>query len=189
MTSLQMSSVSSNRVLQAAKRLDEAANMAVAKVSEFASIKNPYEESQENPWCDPDHMMSELKQVRDDLMAAWHALKKAYDEEDESAKQSGSFSPVQEDDFRAQYMDMVTEAFADVLEGMREAEGDQLDVDVLVDCLQSGMDLLNEEDRDGFFEAFEKGSDGEDEGSDKGPSRSVHEMRRHELGLDLPVSG
>ena len=72
---------------------------------------------------------------------------------------------------------------------MREAEGDQLDVDVLVDCLQSGMDLLNEEDRDGFFEAFEKGSAGEDEDSDKGPSRSVHEMRRHELGLDLPVSG
>lgn len=173
----------------AAKRLDEAATRAVDKVFEFASVDDPYDVAEDNPWCDPDKMMKELRFVRDELMEAWHLLKQAHDEKQrqQQREKGTTSSPEAREDFRVQYMDMVTEAFGDVLEGMRQAEGDKLDVDVLVDCLQSGMDLLNDEEREGFFEAFDE--EFEEETDDAKEELSIHELRRKEMGLDVPVSG
>jgi hypothetical protein len=70
-------------------------------------------------------------------------------------------------DFRDMYMDMITDAFADVLEELRSSDTDTLNVDVLVDCLQSGLELLNQEDKDVLFGGMDDDVDAVDD-DDKG---------------------
>jgi hypothetical protein len=50
----------------------------------------------------------------------------------------------QEQIIRMAYMDMITDAFADVLEDLRQKQesDDPIDVETLVDCLQNGLDVL-----------------------------------------------
>jgi len=102
---------------------------------------------------------------------------------------------------------MVTEAFADVLDNLRSEEGDDLDVDVLVDCLQSGLELMTQQDKELLLmsrqnsgEEWAEGDDGEgmDIAQDEpgaspkpGPGRGLtpHEKRRRELGFHVEAAG
>lgn len=86
-------------------------------------------------------------------------------------------------------MDMITDAFADVLEDLRQKEGDSLDVDVLVDCLQSGIDLMTQEDKE-FFLMSERSIKIEDndepfEDDDEDGKLTPHELRRRQLGFHI----
>ena len=92
------------------------------------------------------------------------------------------------EEFRSMYMDMMTEAFGDDLQQLdRQSDGD---VEILVDALQSGIDLLgpDEKNRRSFFASLgypqkekddmEVDKNDEDENS----SWTVHKRRQKALG-------
>jgi hypothetical protein len=76
-------------------------------------------------------------------------------------------------------MDMITDAFGDVLDQMRtEAAGAESNnvVEILVDCLQNGMEFIMEGDRNkGYFDSLTE----EDEPASVIP---IHQMKQMELG-------
>jgi hypothetical protein len=92
-------------------------------------------------------------------------------------------------DFRPLYMDMITDAFADVLEELQSSDTETLNVDVLVDCLQSGLELLNPEDKDILFRGIDDNDDVDDENDtdmDQGEEKMTpHEAHRRKLGFAL----
>lgn len=158
--------------------LDEAASKAMELVQRFASVEDPQEQSAENPWQDPQSMLDELIQARQDLMQAWNTSQPAPSNDKRSTKDDDDDD---DKDFRALYMDMITDAFADVLEELRSSDTDTLNVDVLVDCLQSGLELLNQEDKDVLFRGME---DDEDKDMDQGDEKlTPHEAHRRKLGF------
>jgi hypothetical protein len=175
-------------------RLDQAAAKAFTLVQEYAEVNDPHSESEDNPWRNPESMYQALDTARIELSQAWQEMQQQQASSnstvlDDTNTNTNSSDP---DDFRALYMDMITDAFADVLENMRETQ-EILDLDVLVDCLQNGMDLLSADERDGFFQAWENNNDyleeeNEDDTGDK-EGLTPHERQRRELGYDLPVSG
>ena len=102
----------------------------------------------------------------------------------------------QEQFIRMAYMDMITDAFADVLEDLRQRpeseKEDPINVDTLVDCLQSGLDILTTSNYrlSSFSETdFEFGEEnaavGDDNKSDDGVKLTPHESRRRQLGYLL----
>ena len=74
---------------------------------------------------------------------------------------------------------MITDSFSDVLEDLRTGDAD-FDVDVLVDCLQSGVDLMNQEDRELFMQEMDNDDDEEENDDSK---LTPHELRRRLLGF------
>jgi hypothetical protein len=161
--------------------VDEAAAKALELVQRFASVEDPYEQSAENPWQDPQSMLDKLIQARQDLMQAWNTSQPVPSIDKRSTKDDED----EDKDFRALYMDMITDAFADVLEELRSSDTDT-DVDVLVDCLQSGLELLNQEDKDVLFRGMEDGDEGDVESMDQGDEKlTPHEAHRRKLGFAL----
>ena len=166
--------------------------------------------SSPNPWKDPRKMFASLDAAREVLKAAWADLEVAVrlEEEREAKDERGEFAEADADDFDANdgrlkvaYVDMATEAFADVLDGLRNEEGDDLDVDVLVDCLQSGLDLMSRDERALFLRGLSQredsfGSDGGDAGDEDedkddgggGAKLTPHEKRRRELGFHVETT-
>jgi hypothetical protein len=173
---------------QASDRLDKAATNAFNLIQEYADFQDPHSDQEDNPWRNPDAMYDELNIARSELTQAWQELSKQQQQQQQHQHQSKTQqsekdekTQVEPDEFRALYMDMITDAFADVLENMRQSQ-EQIDVDILVDCLQSGMDMLQLEDRAGLFEALE---DLEEEDGDE---ETPHELRRQELGYNVSIS-
>jgi hypothetical protein len=175
---------------QASDRLDKAATNAFNLIQEYADFQDPHSDQEDNPWRNPDAMHDELNIARSELMQAWQELSKQQQQQQQQPQhhqkrtkesEKDEKTQVEPEELRALYMDMITDAFADVLENMRQSQ-EQIDVDVLVDCLQSGMDMFQSEDRAGLFEALEdlEEEDGEEE--------TPHELRRKELGYNVLVS-
>jgi hypothetical protein len=143
------------------------------------SERDPRDGDAENPWKNPQAMLDELDRARDQVVVAW--------QEDHSDKNTandaatGTTTAIDDGDFRAAYMDMITNAFADVLEDMRSNNTEEdLDLDVLVDCLQSGIDLMTMEEKELFM-----GGDDEDDMEDDNGTTTPHEQRRVNLGLHV----
>lgn len=167
------------------KHLDEASLQAVELVRRYASIdpsssssSSPSSDDKDdddvvavdtNPWKDPDVILDHLKTARNELAAAWKALQDQYDQEkemngsninlknkeSETEEDGDRETSVPDEKFRVLYMDMVTDAFGDVLDQMR-LDNSNVDVDVLVDVLASGMEFLDpSEYNQSFFDAFE----------------------------------
>jgi hypothetical protein len=176
-----MTSTMSTELLNCAARVDLAATKAYELIQRYAEVSNPYEETEDNPWRDPHAMFDAMKVARGALMAAWNELNATTS----TAESNDSGKEKSEGDFRAAYVDMVTDAFADVLEDMRNNETEEIDLDILVDCLQSGYDLLTMQDKDIFFRELEEG---ENEDEDDTDTLTPHERRRRELGFDVSVS-
>lgn len=97
---------------------------------------------------------------------------------------------------RMAYLDMITDAFADCLEDLRNRQNnagnddDPINVETLVDCLQSGLDLLASNNRllSSLSETdFEFNDGGDDDGnrSDDDVKLTPHESRRRQLGFAL----
>jgi hypothetical protein len=177
----------------AAARIDEAATDAFELIQKYANVSDPHALEQDNPWQDPHQMFDELRKARTRLTAAWAQLLQAQQKQVVSSSSDNTENTTNgkvssEQDFRALYMDMITDAFGDVLEDLRNGE-EELNVDVLVDCLQSGVELMSAEDREGFFGGFEDDAvemELEDPKQQQQQQLTPHEMRRRELGFDIP---
>jgi hypothetical protein len=166
-------------------RLDEAATKAFELIQEYAEVNDPHSEQEDNPWRNPEAIYKALDQARSELNQAWKEQQQQQNQPKPKSGAAGEETKTEDiEEFRALYMDMITDAFSDVLENMRENPEEDIDVDVLVDCLQSGMDMLSPEERDGFFQALDD-DDGDDLDDDETPH---HELHRRELGLDVSVT-
>ena len=154
-----------NMDMERATKIEKAVSQAVDLVRTF-SERDPHDGDAENPWKDPQAMLDQLDQAREGIIAA-------------SRRPSGTTATkaVDPNDFRSCYMDLVTNAFADVLEDMRNNHSDEeFDVDVLVDCLQSGMDFLSGEEQEFLMM--------EDDDLDESLP-TPHEARQLQLGLHV----
>jgi hypothetical protein len=144
-----------------------------------------------NPWHHPEAIFAELDAARNELTAAWDKLRERVDKDESSLSSSRHQRvPYDEDDFRAAYMSMVTDAFSDLLEDMRKGE-DQVnfDVDVLVDCLQSGMDLMTQDEKELFVNEKQWGGDGMLQEEETEESKlTPHEIRRRQLGFHIETA-
>ena len=142
-----------------------------------------------NPWNDPDDMLKQLDAARNKLSTAWQRLDQVLpqqqaDETDNDETEHKSQSQILREDakMRAAYMDMVTDAFADELESLQQDP--HLDVEILVDCLQSGLEIwlsdLSTKNED-WFQSQESGNE------EGGSGLTPHEQRRQRLGYDISV--
>ena len=161
--------------------VDDAATKALHLIRTFAET-NPHNhdgnDAPDNPWRHPQQIFRDLDAARQDLTAASTALRRAA-----ARIENGPAEPRDVEDFRAAYVDMVTDAFANVLEELHAEEEAKVDVDILVDCLQSGMGLMTQDEKDLFLQ--------EDEGEDDDDLRlTPHEIRRRQLGfkVETPAS-
>ena len=146
--------------------VEKAATTAVDLVQKFAD-QDPADPT--SCWQDPTRMYEQLDQARSQALEAWRILEQA-----KSAAHAEAV--IVEQDLRAHFMDMVTDAFADVLAEMKDGE-ENIDLDVLVDCLQSGMEILSQEDREFLMMDDNVGAEDDD------IVPSPHEERRQELGF------
>jgi hypothetical protein len=170
---------------EASTRLDEAATKAFELIQEYAEVNDPHSEQEDNPWRNPEAIYKALDQARLELNQAWKEQQQSQPKSVAVVAAGEETKTEDIEEFRALYMDMITDAFSDVLENMRERPEEDIDVDVLVDCLQSGMDMLSSEERDGFFQALDDDDDDDDLDDDETPH---HELHRRELGLDVSVA-
>jgi hypothetical protein len=170
---------------EASTRLDEAATKAFELIQEYAEVNDPHSEQEDNPWRNPEAIYKALDQARLELNQAWKEQQQSQPKSVAVVAAGEETKTEDIEEFRALYMDMITDAFSDVLENMRERPDEHIDVDVLVDCLQSGMDMLSSEERDGFFQALDDDDDDDDLDDDETPH---HELHRRELGLDVSVA-
>ena len=79
------------------------------------------------------------------------------DDQDENKTKTAQDQSLQQEEqqqiIRMAHMDMITDAFGDVLEDLRKRQesgddkNDPMDMDTLVDCLQSGLDLVFQNNR------------------------------------------
>lgn len=192
----------------AAAAVDAAASRAIELVRSFAD-QDPSDGKTSNPWKNPTDIYQQLDKARDNVLQAWEELHIMQQQKNtaegarhttaESSTEAAAASNEDEDDLRAQFMDMVTDAFADVLNQMKESE-EEIDVDVLVDCLQSGIDLMSVQDRELFFQdntvnAAVEEEDGTnsnakmmEESSPASTTLTPHEKRRRELGFHVETT-
>ena len=185
------STIDPKKVAAGAARVDTAAAKAYELIQRYAEVPDPYSDAEDNPWRNPQAMFEEMKVARGELVAAWNELNQSQENQqhDVSRADKDEEEKQQDEDFRAVYMDMITDAFADVLEDMRSNETEEIDVDVLVDCLQSGFDLLSVQDKEIFFQGIDDDEDIEDTIDDEENNiMTPHERRRVELGFDVQVS-
>ena len=162
------------------QNLQASAQTAVEVVHKYAAL-DPSDGN--NAWQDPKAIFDELRQCRDALNSNWAQYQAAFAAATDQTETEETKMP--DEEFSVLYMDMITDAFGDVLEQMREEEGDKLDVNVLVDCLQSGMEFLDDKDKGmrSYFDSFRMDDDDEEDEESAVP---IHELRRLELGF-LPV--
>ena len=151
--------------------VDEAVTQALDLVKTYADPKNP-------AWKDgPDKIYKQLDQARNTIIAAWDDLQAAAaTTQEEGTDAETSENSDDKEGLKVAYIDMITDAFADVLENLRQNNTDDpIDVDVLVDCLQSGMDLINSGSIGDF--SFDDGD------ADGTTTITPHESRRRQLGF------
>jgi hypothetical protein len=153
--------------------VDRAAEKATDLVQTFAS-SDP--NAADSPWHNPEQIFKELDDARVQVTQAWDQLLNTSSNNDEA------FNKIDPEDLRASYIDMITDAFGDVLEEMRQKEM-ELDVDILVDCLRSGLDLMNQEDKEYFAQDSDNNNNIDDQYEE-----SPHEMRRRQLGFQTDTS-
>ena len=159
-----MSSTNQQELVERGARVEEAASAAVALVEEFAQC-DPSDPSPANPWRNPQDMWTRLDQAREDLQEAWRSIEAEKPQLDRKVIRT------------AAYIDLITDSFADVLEELRTNQ--ELDVNILVDCLQSGIELLSSEEAELMMEEEEEGNENEED------ALTPHERRRRELGFNV----
>jgi hypothetical protein len=168
------------------ERLRRASDAAVELVQKYANIDPHDGTNKKNPWEDPEAMLKDLIAARNSLTGAWRDYEQEHTKIQRKDEQDDDSRRKEFPDFRVIYMDMITDAFGDVLDQMRLENSGILDVDVLVDCLQSGMEFLDEDQKNNqrYFDSFD---DVCDENEDDLP---VHQLHQVSLGyLSQPPAG
>lgn len=158
--SVDMASNSQQELLERAARVEEAASKAVTLIEEFSKC-DPSDESPSNPWRNPEGIFKRLDQARDDLQAAWQSIAEEKPQLEQKVIRA------------AMYIDLITDSFQDVLEELRTNE--DVNVDTLADCLQSGLELLSSEEAELFLDPQDDDDDEE--------QLTPHEQRRRQLGF------
>jgi len=155
--------------MQRLVEVNEAMTAAIELVKGFSEIDPHDITEEENPWKNPHGMLQQMKQARTKLNTAVQALK------DQDALENAEPTPavISDDEFAAAFIDLTCDAFADVLDDLRQ--NDEIDVDILADCLQSGMDILSMESRELFFDADEE-------------EEPIHQSRRRQLGYAVEMA-
>ena len=144
-----------------ALRFEQATTKAVALLEQF-SEQDPLDP--ESDWEDPERIFDQLDVARREVMEAWNELQ----------MEDPNMDRIDELAFRARYLDMITDAFADVLDELRKH--DNVDVGLLVDCLQSGIDFLTSEEKELFMD---------DDPFEEEDAITPHENHRRELGFHI----
>ncbi|KAG7344869.1 hypothetical protein IV203_032400 [Nitzschia inconspicua] len=138
------------------RSLKQASEHAVQLIQTYAAMDPLAEQS---PWKHPQQILDQLKMARNAIKEAWIDYQKQQqqlemEQQNDNDDDNTNKKVLSDEEFRVLYLDMITDAFGDVLEEMREQQtttsstgGGEMDVEVLVDCLQSGMELLEEGDR------------------------------------------
>lgn len=173
-----------------ASAVNEAVRKALDLVKQFSEC-DPNDH--QGPWENPDNIYQQLDQARTGITLAWEELDAVVTKDREAdIATTAAATTTDKEKLRVAYMDMITDSFADVLEDLRQnaAKGDPLDVEVLVDCLQSGLDLLNMNGSIQLSEAdFLWNEDDEDtmneNYNDDEDKLTPHERRRRQLGFHL----
>jgi hypothetical protein len=155
-----MASNSQQELLERAARVEEAASKAVTLIEEFSKC-DPSDESPSNPWRNPEGIFKRLDQARDDLQAAWQSIAEEKPQLEQKVIRA------------AMYIDLITDSFQDVLEELRTNE--DVNVDTLADCLQSGLELLSSEEAELFLDPQDDDDDEE--------QLTPQEQRREQLGF------
>jgi hypothetical protein len=139
-------------------------------------------------WQHPETIYDELDRARTELSQAWDELQRAINANQSNVTETTT-TVVNEEDLRVAYMDMITDAFADVLNDLKESEGEgMIDVDVLVDCLQSGLDLMSQDEKEFFMQdSTRKNGTGDEDGHTE-DLMTPHEVRRRQLGFHVDNS-
>jgi len=183
-----------------------------------------------NPWRTPQLIEDELNIARNELNEAWKNVKAErdnnssaiaaaaaadgdgknnyVDDDDEEHKKDDNNdvdNEIPEEEFRVLYMNMMTDAFGDVLDTMNKENNNidgnnkpTVDVDILVDCLQSGIDFLDpveQLNKRSYFDSLdynfgdEDDDDGDndrmmnDDNNDEAEEGlTIHEMKQRSLG-------
>lgn len=162
-----MSTNSQQELVERAARVEVAASKAVALIEEFSQL-DPSDPSPSNPWRDPQDMFTRLDQAREDLQAAWRSIEEEKPQLEPKVIRA------------AMYIDLITDSFQDVLEDLRNSNED-VNVDTLADCLQSGLELLSSEEAELMMEEQERNPEDDDVEEQLTP----HEQRRRQLGFKV----
>jgi hypothetical protein len=141
-------------------RLEQATTNAVVLMEQF-SEQDPHDP--DSAWSNPQEIFDQLDAARKEVMDAWR---------DVQVKAAIPSQEIDDTSFRVLYLDMITDAYADVLDQLRK--DDIVDVNVLIDCLQSGVDFLTSEEKELFLQDVTM----EEEGG-----LTPHEKRRRALGF------
>lgn len=156
--------------LQRSSRVEEASNRCCDLLERFAQ-QDPSDPN--SAWKNPQRIFDQLNTARQNVIEAG----KVKDEDKH-------FQDFDHENFRLLYIDMITDAFADALESLRGSEGNQLDIDVLVDCLQSGIDLQTMEEKQLLLHAIDPHFDEPDSDTSM---LNPHEQQRVEGQLDFTI--
>lgn len=195
-----------------ANAVNEACSAALDVLQKFSTSSQEHDNDDDDvAWKNPNEMLEQIDLARTNILEACEQLKAATaaaKEEEKVAKHNNDEDEEQQkeaDILRATYMDMITDAFGDTLEEMRNNSngGDNnIDVDILIDCLQSGIDLMSAKDKEFFImsssqqqESSTTGDSGSEERCQNEESSSSnssnnrmmtpHEIRRRELGFHV----
>lgn len=157
---------------------------------------------------DPGDLFDRMDEMRQNLQLAWKDVleeNNADSQVDDSSNKKGSKrgldskvqngSNMTEEEYRLAYIDTMTEVMAEPLDAMRQQhEQDQqaasgktaldMDINLIVDVLQSGIDLLDPDEKMLFLEELQAIVKDENDDDEIKPGQSIHMMRRKELGFD-----
>mmetsp|Transcript_16342 Transcript_16342/g.22774 ORF Transcript_16342/g.22774 Transcript_16342/m.22774 type:complete len:171 (+) Transcript_16342:141-653(+) len=154
-----------------AAKYEEAAFKAATLAKEFGE-KDPFDNDSENPWHNVDNMFD---QMRDAVKEVQKYRRPDPVEQDENETDET------EDTFQEQYIEMMTEAFAEDIEEIREKSGEDVDVNILAECLSSGMEMFSKDEKDLFLEERLGGSEELSDGL------TPHQRRRQEIGHNVEI--
>jgi Ribosome-assembly protein 3 len=201
MTTADSSSSSMNNLDNLNLPCNEQALAVDAAVQKALDLVQRYSENDTDPaWQNPDLIYQQLDQARAEISLAWKNLDAATAAlSPDTATAAAAAGCSTKEQLRTAYMDMITDAFADVLENMRQnsqVNNDPIDVEVLVDLLQSGLDLfymnhsiqlMGEAD---FLWNSSYDNDDTDAMNDDDEEvlLTPHELRRRELGFHVEES-
>jgi hypothetical protein len=148
---------SSIMLLEESIAVDDAAKKAIQLINELSN------KDVANSKSNPDEMYHLLDVARNDIMVAWNRLQQVTTKSQQEQKEEDVDQEEENDDvvktcairkqtttntkttpaidLRPAFIDMITDAFGDVLDNLRQSE--EVDVTILVDCLQSGLEIIS----------------------------------------------
>jgi hypothetical protein len=160
-----------------AVRLEETATNALKLIEKYAEDDEAFLEN-------PKDMFDDLNRTKKDMQDAWRDVKEENDKNNTAKETAEIPEPA---DFRSSYVEMITGAFEAPLEAMRQqqeaAGANDIDVNILVECMQSGVNLLNPEEKQFFLDELQAIEHKEEQEHEE----PYHTIRRRELGYDVKL--